>query len=117
MRLELKLNPFINVNIPGFSFVHSLSPTNAGGVGVYFLKNLNFTQNYTLSLNVTSCEDLWFDIKFSGTQNTSYTFAVIYRHPGNNLHIFLEALDESMQILKQKGNKTFIIGDLNFNTN
>ena len=31
--------------------------------------------------------------------------------------IFLEASDENMQILIQKGNKTFIISDLNFNTN
>ena len=65
----------------------------------------------------TSCEDLWFDIKFSGTQNTSYTFAVIYRHPGNELHDFLKALEENMQTLNQKGNITFIFGDLNFNTN
>ena len=65
----------------------------------------------------TSCEDLWFDIKFPGTQNTSYTFAFIYRHPGNDPHNFLEALDENMQTLNQKGNKTFIFDDLNFNTN
>ena len=109
---KTKTNPFINVNIPGYSLVHSPSPTNAGGVGVYFSKNLKFTQHYTLSLNNKSCKDLRFDIKFSGTQNKSYIFVIIYRHPG-----FLEALDENMQILNQKGNKTFIIGDLNFNTN
>ena len=68
-------------------------------------------------MNNTSCEDLWFDIKFSGTRNTSYTFLVIYRHPGNDPHNFLKALDEIMQILDQKGIKTFIIGDLNCNTN
>ena len=68
-------------------------------------------------MNNTSCKDLWFHIKFSGTQNTSYNFAVIYRHPGNDSYNFLEVLDENMQILNQKGNKTFIIGDPNFNTN
>ena len=125
---RIKTNPFINVNIPGYSFVHSPSLTNAGGVGVYYSKNLKFTQNLkklfkilknfqTLSLKNPSCEDLWFDIKFPGTQNTSYTFAVIYRHPGNNPHNFLEALDENLQTLNQKGSKTFIFGDLNFNTN
>ena len=65
----------------------------------------------------TSCKDLWFDIKFPGTRNTSYTFAVIYRHPGNDQYNLLEALDENMQTLNQKGNKTFIFGDLNLNTN
>ena len=114
---RIKTNPSINVNISGYSFVHSPSPTNAGGVGVYFSKNLKFTQNYTLNLKNTSCKDLWFDIKFPGTQNASYTFAVIYRHPGNDPHNCLEALDENMQTLNQKGNKSFIFGDLNFNTN
>ena len=86
----------------GYSFIYSSFPTNAGGVGVYFSKNLQFTQNYTLSLNNKSCEDLWFDIKFSGTQNTSYTFAVIYCHSGNDWHNFFEAVDENMQILNPK---------------
>ena len=113
---RIKTNPSINVNIPGYSFVHSPSHTKAGGVGVYFSKDLKVTQNYTLNLKNTSCEDLWFDIKFPGTQNTSYTLAVSYRHPGNNPYNFLEALDENMQTLNQKGNKTFIFGDLNFNT-
>ena len=66
-------------------------------------------------MNNISCKDLRFDIKFAGTQNTSY--AVIYPHSDNDPHNFLEALDKNMQILNQKGSKTFIIGDLNFNTN
>ena len=40
---RIKTNPFINVNISGYSFVHSPSPKNAGDVGVYFSKNLKFT--------------------------------------------------------------------------
>ena len=72
-----------------------------------FQKNLKFTQNYTFSLNNTSCEDLWFIIEFSGTQNTSYTFAVIYRHPDNDPHNFLEAVDDNMQILKPKRKQNF----------
>ena len=77
---RVKTNLFINVKIPGYSLLHSPSPTNASGVGVYFSKNLKFTRNHTLSLNNTRCEGLWFDVNFSGTQNTPYTFAVIYRH-------------------------------------
>ena len=53
---KIKTNPSINVNIPGDSFVHSPSPTNA--VGVHFSKELKFTQNHTLNLKNTSCEDL-----------------------------------------------------------
>ena len=114
---RIKANPFISVNTLGYSFVHSPSPTNAVGVGACFSKNLNFTQNYTLSLNNATCEDLWLDIKFSGTQNTSYTIAVMYRHYGNDPHNFLEVSDENKQILNQNSNKTFIIGYLKFNTN
>ena len=35
---RIKTNSFINVNIPGYSFVHSHSPSYAGGVGIYIFK-------------------------------------------------------------------------------
>ena len=80
----------------------------------YVSKELNFSVNDRLSLNIDSCEDLWLDVDIPGLKN-NYTFAVIYRHPWNNHSTFLEALDSNMQALNSKGNKAMLLGDVNIN--
>ena len=82
-------NPMINIDIPGYYFVHFPSPTKAGGVSAYLSTSLKFTMKYNLQLNVMECEDLWFQIQFPGQKN-NYIFAVIYRHPRNSLATFIE---------------------------
>ena len=89
--------------------MHYPSPTNAGGVGVYISNVITFSENQTFRLEVQGCENLWLEIEFPG-QKTKYTFAVIYRHPSSNYVPFLEALDEKLQQLNNKG-------DFNFNLN
>jgi len=37
---RININPSINVDIPGYEFVHFPSPTKAGGVGAYNSNNL-----------------------------------------------------------------------------
>ena len=80
----------------------------------YVSKELNFTVNDRLSLNIDGCEDLWLDVDISGLKN-NYAFAAIYRHPWNNHSTFLEALDSNMQALNSKGNKAMLRGDININ--
>ena len=82
-KTRIKTNPLININIPGYTFLHYPSPTNAGGVGVYVSNDVTFSENQTFRLEVQGCENLWLDIKFPG-RKTKYTFAVIYRHPSSN---------------------------------
>ena len=88
---RIHLNPILNIEIPNYTFTHVPSPTGARGVMAYVLKELNFTVNDRLSLNIDGCEDLWLDVDIPGLKN-NYTFAVIYRHPWNNHSTFLEAL-------------------------
>ena len=109
-------NPMINIDMPGYYFVHFPSPTKAEIVGAYLSTSLKFTLKDNLQLNVMKCEDLWFQIQFPG-QNNNYTFAVIYRHPRNSLPTFIEKLDETMNFRNQKGNKVYIFGDINLDLN
>ena len=76
----------VNINIPGYTFVHNPSPTKAGGVGAYISTALNVKMNDDFCLQVKGCKDLWIDIEFSN--NKSYTFSVIYCHPQNNYQAF-----------------------------
>ena len=109
---RININPYINTDIPGYTFIHSPSPTKAGGVGAYISNILNFTIKDNLSLNVTGCEDLRINVEFP-SRKISYAFAVIYRHPCNNYNAFFEALDQNMQSLNRKGSKVVILGDVN----
>ena len=55
---RINVKPSININIPGYTFVHCPSPTKAGGVGAYFSNCLKFSENELLRLQVLGCEDL-----------------------------------------------------------
>ena len=114
---RINVEPLINVNLPGYTFLHLPSNTKAGGVGAYFLNNLNFHNKDSLGLSVQECENLWFDLPFPG-QKHKYTFAVMYRHPHNNASEFISALDEKLSILgKAKSNKVYTLGDMNLGLN
>jgi len=46
-----------------------------------------------------------------------FLIAVIYRHSNNSYKDFLEALDDNLQLLNQRGNNVLIMGDININVN
>ena len=105
----------INVNVPGYTFLHLPSNPRAGGVGADFLENLtvhrklNRKPKGNFGFNIEGCENLWFDVEFPG-QKQKFTLAVIYRHPHNNTSEFINALDEILNILdKKKSNKVCIL--------
>ena len=47
---RIKLHPLINISLPNYTFFHTDSTTNAGGVGIYVL---NKFQERDLSCNIT----------------------------------------------------------------
>ena len=107
----------ININLPGYTFFHVPSTTKAGGVGAYFSNNLKVSVKDNFGLYVQECEDLWFDVKFPG-QNNNHIFALIYRHPHNNLAQFLNALDEKLALFNTlKSNNVYTLGDVNIDLN
>ena len=68
--------PLININLPGYTFLHSPSPSVVGGVGAYLSKQLTFAMNSLFQLHVQECEDLWFNVTFPNSKS-QYIFAVI----------------------------------------
>ena len=105
------VEPHTNIDIPGYTFFHFPSSTIVGGVGAYFSNLISFTEIKCLKLKTKGCEDLWFEVQFPG-RTDRYTIAVIYRHPENNVNIFLDALDDKLQILNNNRRKVILMGDL-----
>ena len=114
--IRININPIININIPGYLFVHFPSPTKAGGVSAYVAKNLKFSENEHYRLHVSDCEDIWLDVELPGIKN-KYTFAVIYRHPQNNYKDFLDSLDDKLQLLNRNNYRFMLMGDFNIDVN
>ena len=54
---KIKDKPLCNLSIPGYTFLHVNSLTNAGDVGVYINNNLHFKQIH-LSVKCATCEDI-----------------------------------------------------------
>ena len=105
-------NPTINVNIPGYTFLHKPTPTKAGGVGAYVSNNLKFSENETLSLDIEECKDLWFKVGLQ-RRRPKRIFAVVYRHPCNNKNTFFESMDKKLLTLNRKNAKILLMGDIN----
>ena len=105
-------NHTINVNIPGYTFLHKPTPKKAGGVGAYVLNNRKFSENEALNLDIEGCEHLWLEVELQ-RQRPKHIFAVVYRHPCNNKNTFFESMDEKLQTLNRKNTKVLLMGDIN----
>ena len=90
-------NPTINVNIPGYTFLHKPTSTKAGGVGAYVSNNPKFSENETLNLNIEGCQNLWLEVELQ-RQRPKHIFTVVYRHPCNNKPHFLKAWMKSFKV-------------------
>ena len=60
---KLKAASFCNIEIPGYTFIHNPSSTNAGGVGLYIQSNIVFSHRNDLELKVEGCESLFIEVK------------------------------------------------------
>ena len=58
-----KENLGFNVALENYDFVHSDSPTNAGGVGLYIKKSIKHHLKCKISLNCRAVEDVWIEMK------------------------------------------------------
>jgi len=60
---KLKSKCCINIQIPNYNFVHVDSLTNAGGVGLYVNKKLQYNVRQDLELPIDGCESLFIEMK------------------------------------------------------
>ena len=98
-----------------FDFVPS--PTNKGGVGIFFKKNFIDFEIKKQQINdklICQCpkcqvEDIWLEVSID-TQ--TYIFCACYRHPSGNVKHFSDALEEVIEKLNEKA-ICFFGGDIN----
>ena len=59
-------------------------------------------------MKIDGCENIWIKLCNSNT-----VIDMIYQHPKNNMHLFLDTLNKQLDMFKQK--TVFLIGDFNIN--
>jgi len=94
----IKENPICNISISGYEFVHVDSPSNAGGVAMYFSTKYKFEINESIKLNLPECEDLCINLKLPNNEVTT----IGYRHPNNSVNIinsFVDKLCSALSVL------------------
>ena len=55
---KIKDKPLLNVSIPGYTFLHNNSLSNAGGVGVY-VADIFQLEELTFKATIYGCENIW----------------------------------------------------------
>ena len=111
---KIRDKPTINIAIPGFTFLHVNSKSNAGGVGVY-VSDLLQCKQLTFSSTFAVCETIWMEITCPNTK-INYVVGTVYRHPTTNVNQFCEFLNDILTELDINHKKYFILGDRNLNT-
>lgn len=105
---KLQTDPVVNINITGFTFIHSPTKSKAGGVGLYIRDNLAFQPVCKYTLADCDCEQLWVEVSDLPTNMGSFVIGVIYRHPRGNIHRFVEEFCAGLDRLMDD-NKRFMI--------
>ena len=103
-----------NVEIPGYSYFHSQSHTQNGGVALYVKSGLTPIPRPDLSKDSTDFESVWVEVE-KNKQGKNYLFSCIYRHPTLSFDTFNEYLQETLSNPAVFNKHVFILGDFNIN--
>jgi len=114
-KLNLKSNIAL-IQLPGYTFEHVDSTSNAGGVGVFVKSSISYHVNSELHFSMVDCENLWLEIEIpkfdKSKRNNKSIIGIIYKHPHCNLDNFMNKFGEtSAKINKTK--QFYIAGDIN----
>jgi len=115
---KLKSNYILNVDIPGFNFIHNPSQTNSGGVGLYIYSNLTNQPRNDLNLNNIGCESLFIEINKRNKPTSSgklFIIGVIYCHPTYTSQPFQDEFFKLVTHLQNNYYDYLIDGDYNIN--
>ena len=106
---RLKEQPLININIPGYFFILTDSPTNAGSVAMYISTAIQHSILTDVQMDSDGCENNRIKI-----EDSDVIIGTIYRHPKNDLKKFIVELNTSLEKLKNS-NTVYLIGYFNIN--
>ena len=104
----------MNVKLDGYNFVHVDTESNAGGVGLFIIDNLEYQILNDVSINMSSVENIW--IKIKNRNDQQIVIGVIYRHPistSSVLSQFENALYDICDHFNNKNTELYILGDIN----
>ena len=104
--------PIVNISLPGYSFYHGNSTTNAGGVGKYVSNNLHHEETSFCSLSSTVSENLWL-VDTCPFSKKEFVIGSIHRHPSSKVRPFIDCLSDSLSTLNDAKKNFFILGDIN----
>jgi len=112
---KLKSKCCTNIQIPNYNFVHVDSLTNAGGVGLYLNKKLQYTVRQDLELPIDGCESLSIEVNSNNVSGKKCVVGMIYRHPSPNSQAFQLAFTNLLEIMHSEKSNYIIGGDINLN--
>ena len=104
-----------NIELEGYTFLHSDSRTQAGGVGIYIKNSLQCSINQCTKICIAKAEHLWVDIS---TNQRPVTVSVVYRHPDDSataIDKFNEEFKELLVLLNNTKCPFYCLGDFNVN--
>ena len=84
---KIKDRLLVNISIPGYTFFHVNSNSNAGGVGAYISYSLQASE-ILFDTAYHGCECLWIKLTCPST-DLNYVIGTVYRHPKTNTNEFL----------------------------
>ena len=108
---KIKDKPLLNVSIPGYTFLHNNSLSNAGGVGIY-VADIFQVEELTFKATIHGCENIWIKITCPNSE-INYVVGTVYRHPNSNYNAFCEYLNEILTDLNISKKYFFVLGDMN----
>ena len=104
-------DPLVNIQIPGYNFVHKETTTQCGGVGIFIKTGIEYEE-----LNLTSSQHNVFEsifIEIKNDKKKNVVIGCIYRHP-RPVADFLDSYFEEMLEKVANLNKTCaLLGDFN----
>lgn len=112
---KLKSDPILNVSLEGYTFLHSPTKSNAGGVGIYVKKNIGVHMISCYNLDYDDCEQLWVELTGIFPNNKPLLVGVIYRHPKANVNTFRGELEHVLSQIGQHSQRCLMSGDINLN--
>ena len=101
-----------NVNIEGYNFYHTDSPTNAGGAALYITSNLNAIPRPDIKFKMNLVESCCPEID-AGKDKRKIIVGCIYKHATCNLEQFRNQLIHVIKSLNPNRHEIYIFGDIN----
>ena len=110
---KLSSESTVNVDIANYSFLHIDSPTNAGGTGLYLKNTLKNIPRPDIKIDIPLVESCWAEIESFPKHKPNILIGCIYRHPGADLALFTNELENVINQLNQNNMQILLLGDFN----